>query len=81
MATFSLTDTSHVLKSGGDVQTEYVEILPRLASGILVWPGNYRMHHPKKARATFPEFKRDVPAVSSVRAHGILDASKGLTDR
>lgn len=29
-------DSSHVLKSGGDVQTEYLEILPRLAPGIYV---------------------------------------------
>jgi len=29
-------DSSHVLKSGGDVQTEYLEILPRLAQGVLV---------------------------------------------
>jgi hypothetical protein len=29
-------DSSHVLKSGGDVQTEYLEILPRLAPGVLV---------------------------------------------
>jgi predicted O-methyltransferase YrrM len=29
-------DSSHVLRSGGDVQFEYCEILPRLASGVLV---------------------------------------------
>lgn len=29
-------DSSHVLKSGGDVQMEYLEILPRLAPGVLV---------------------------------------------
>lgn len=29
-------DSSHVLRSGGDVQMEYCEILPRLASGVLV---------------------------------------------
>jgi hypothetical protein len=29
-------DSSHVLRSGGDVQLEYLEILPRLASGVLV---------------------------------------------
>lgn len=29
-------DSSHVLRSGGDVQREYLEILPRLAPGILV---------------------------------------------
>ena len=29
-------DSSHVLKSGGDVQTEYLEILPRLAPGVFV---------------------------------------------
>ena len=29
-------DSSHVLRSGGDVQLEYCEILPRLAPGVLV---------------------------------------------
>ena len=29
-------DSSHVLRSGGDVQHEYLEILPRLAPGVLV---------------------------------------------
>jgi len=29
-------DSSHVLRSGGDVQQEYCEILPRLAPGVLV---------------------------------------------
>ena len=29
-------DSSHVLRAGGDVQLEYLEILPRLASGVLV---------------------------------------------
>jgi len=29
-------DSSHVLKSGGDVQMEYLEILPRLVPGVLV---------------------------------------------
>lgn len=29
-------DSSHVLRSGGDVQYEYLEILPRLAPGVLV---------------------------------------------
>jgi hypothetical protein len=29
-------DSSHVLRSGGDVQVEYCEILPRLAPGVLV---------------------------------------------
>lgn len=29
-------DSSHVLKSGGDVQMEYCEILPRLAPGVIV---------------------------------------------
>ena len=29
-------DSSHVLREGGDVQLEYCEILPRLASGVLV---------------------------------------------
>jgi hypothetical protein len=29
-------DSSHVLRSGGDVQQEYCEILPRLATGVLV---------------------------------------------
>lgn len=29
-------DSSHVLRSGGDVQYEYLEILPRLAAGVLV---------------------------------------------
>ena len=29
-------DSSHVLKMGGDVQYEYLEILPRLKSGVLI---------------------------------------------
>jgi hypothetical protein len=29
-------DSSHVLRTGGDVQMEYLEILPRLAPGVLV---------------------------------------------
>ncbi len=29
-------DSTHVLRSGGDVQTEYCEILPRLGHGVLV---------------------------------------------
>ena len=29
-------DSSHVLRSGGDVQIEYCEILPRLAPGVIV---------------------------------------------
>lgn len=29
-------DSSHVLRSGGDVQLEYCEILPRMAPGVLV---------------------------------------------
>lgn len=29
-------DSSHVLRAGGDVQHEYLEILPRLAPGVLV---------------------------------------------
>ncbi|MBN1936396.1 MAG: class I SAM-dependent methyltransferase [Anaerolineae bacterium] len=29
-------DSSHVLRSGGDVQFEYLEILPRLSPGVLV---------------------------------------------
>ena len=29
-------DSSHILRSGGDVQMEYLEILPRLCSGVLV---------------------------------------------
>lgn len=29
-------DSSHVLRAGGDVQYEYLEILPRLAPGVLV---------------------------------------------
>ncbi len=29
-------DSSHVLKAGGDVQMEYLEILPRLAPGVFV---------------------------------------------
>lgn len=29
-------DSSHVLRSGGDVQMEYCEVLPRLAPGVLV---------------------------------------------
>jgi hypothetical protein len=29
-------DSSHVLRAGGDVQLEYLEILPRLARGVLV---------------------------------------------
>ncbi len=29
-------DSSHVLRAGGDVQHEYLEILPRLAAGVLV---------------------------------------------
>jgi len=29
-------DSSHVLRSGGDVQVEYCEIIPRLAPGVLV---------------------------------------------
>lgn len=29
-------DSSHVLRAGGDVQIEYLEILPRLAPGVLV---------------------------------------------
>lgn len=29
-------DSSHVLKAGGDLQTEYLEILPRLAPGVFV---------------------------------------------
>ncbi len=29
-------DSSHVLRAGGDVQMEYLEILPRLAPGVLV---------------------------------------------
>jgi len=29
-------DSSHVLRAGGDVQAEYLEILPRLAPGVLV---------------------------------------------
>ena len=29
-------DSSHVLKSGGDVQMEYLEIFPRLSPGVLV---------------------------------------------
>ena len=29
-------DSSHVLRAGGDVQLEYLEILPRLAPGVLV---------------------------------------------
>jgi hypothetical protein len=29
-------DSTHVLRTGGDVQYEYLEILPRLAKGVLV---------------------------------------------
>jgi hypothetical protein len=29
-------DSTHVLKTGSDVQLEYLEILPRLASGVIV---------------------------------------------
>ena len=29
-------DSSHILRSGGDVQMEYLEILPRLSSGVIV---------------------------------------------
>jgi hypothetical protein len=29
-------DSSHVMRSGGDVQLEYCEILPRMAPGVLV---------------------------------------------
>ena len=29
-------DSSHVLRIGGDVQYEYLEILPRLARGVIV---------------------------------------------
>jgi hypothetical protein len=29
-------DSTHVLKAGSDVQLEYLEILPRLATGVLV---------------------------------------------
>jgi len=45
-------DSSHILRWGGDVQHEYLEILPRLAKGVLVHahdihlPGNYpRVYH------------------------------------
>ncbi len=45
-------DSSHILRWGGDVQYEYLEILPRLTKGVLVHahdihlPGNYpRVYH------------------------------------
>lgn len=48
-------DSTHVIKSGGDVQLEYLEILPRLAPGVLVhfhdislpraYPRVYFEHH------------------------------------
>ena len=42
-------DTTHVLKSGGDVQFLYCEILPRLASGVLVHVHDISLprHYPK----------------------------------
>jgi predicted O-methyltransferase YrrM len=33
---FLFIDSSHVLKTGSDVQYEYLEILPRLAKGVIV---------------------------------------------
>lgn len=42
-------DSSHVLRSGGDVQYEYLEILPRLAPGVLVHIHDISLpkHYPK----------------------------------
>lgn len=42
-------DTTHVLKAGGDVQFLYCEILPRLASGVLVHVHDISLprHYPK----------------------------------
>ncbi len=49
-------DSSHVLRTGGDVQIEYLEILPRLSKGVVVqihdimFPEDYPMYRLKQNR-------------------------------
>jgi hypothetical protein len=49
-------DSSHVLRTGGDVQYEYLEILPRLNKGVVVqihdirFPEDYPRHFLKQSR-------------------------------
>lgn len=83
-------DSSHVLHADGDVQLDYLEILPRLAPGVLVqaflafnsrfevfWPGNYFVEkYPERMNAAFPEFKVMRQHLSVLGADRILDASQ-----
>ena len=50
-------DSTHVCKSGSDVLFEFCEVLPRLATGVLIhihdifWPFEYPMKWYEKGRA------------------------------